>query len=174
MNFDLNHARQILHHTPVVIRSQLQNLDSVWIYSNEGEGTWSPFDILGHLIHGEKTDWMERLQIILAESGNKTFTPFDRFAQFEENKDKKLPELLDLFDKLRAANLQKLDTLNIKNEDLDRKGIHPALGEVTMRNLLSTWVVHDLGHIAQIHRVMAKQWKSEVGPWLEYLPILTR
>lgn len=138
----------------------------------KGPETWSPYDILGHLIHGERTDWMERIDIILNRD-DKHFTPFDRFAQFTENKGKSLNDLLTEFKELRESNLKKLKALNLSETELMQKGIHPVFGEVTLKQLLSTNVVHDLSHIAQICRVMTKQYKNETGPWIEYLPILT-
>lgn len=172
MEYTLNAALEILERTPQVIRSFLQGLSEEWIYQNEGPDTWSPFDVVGHLIHGEKTDWTERLKIVLSEGSQKTFTPFDRFAQFEESKGKTLDDLLLEFEQLRTKNLIFLKALNLSETDYNKTGIHPALGEVTLKELLSTWVVHDLGHIVQISRVMAKQYKDQVGPWRDYLTVL--
>ncbi|MDC8105422.1 DinB family protein [Chryseobacterium sp. PTM-20240506] len=174
MSFNLDKATEILERTPDVLTSLLEGLSDEWIYTNEGEETWSPFDIIGHLIHGEKTDWMIRAEITLSDGPEKTFTPFDRFAQFEESKGKTLSQLLTEFRDLRKKNLITLQSKNITDEDLDKTGIHPAFGDTTLRQLLSTWVAHDLGHIAQISRVMAKQYKYDVGPWRNYLPILDR
>lgn len=173
MNFDLIKSIEILSNTPSVLESLLYNLSNEWLYSNEGQDTWSPFDIVGHLVHGEKTDWMERMDIILNKE-DKHFKPFDRFAQFTESKGKSINELLSVFRKLRTDNLSLIKSMNITDEMLSLKGIHPKFGGVTLKQLLSAWVVHDLGHIAQISRVMAKQYKSETGPWIEYLPILSR
>jgi len=139
---------------------------------NEGGESWSPFDIVGHLVHGEKTDWITRTETILKYGKEKTFEPFDRFAQFENSKGKNINELLSEFSALRLKNLQRLNEMNIREDDLIKKGIHPHFGKVTLRELLATWVVHDLGHISQIARVMAKQYKDEVGPWKEYLPVV--
>jgi len=172
MNFSISPSLKILSRTPHVLESLLKDLPDEWIYNNEGEDTWSPFDIVGHLIHGEKTDWMSRLEIILDQDPDKRFKPFDRFAQFEDSKGKSLDELLSQFKSLRQTNLERLNSLNITDKMLDYTGVHPDFGKVTLRELLSTWVVHDLGHIAQISRVMAKQYKAEVGPWIPYLPIL--
>jgi hypothetical protein len=141
---------------------------------NEGPETWSPFDVVGHLIHGERTDWMQRVRIILDAGETRPFDPFDRFAQFRESQGRSLTDLLDEFGALRAENLRRLAQLELTGEDLDRRGLHPALGPVTMRELLATWVAHDLGHIAQITRVMAKRHADDVGPWREYLPVLHR
>jgi len=139
---------------------------------NEGGESWSPFDIVGHLVHGEKTDWITRTETILKYGKEKTFEPFDRFAQFENSKGKNINELLSEFSALRLKNLHRLNEMNIREDDLIKKGIHPHFGKVTLRELLATWVVHDLGHISQIARVMAKQYKDEVGPWKEYLPVV--
>jgi uncharacterized damage-inducible protein DinB len=172
MTFDLGKSIEILERTPAVLYMMLNNLSPDWITTNEGAETWSAFDIVGHLVHGEKADWIPRAETILAEGPDKTFHPFDRFAQFEASKGKSLAELLDEFSKLRKKNLEKLKAFRLTNEDLNKKGIHPAFGEVTLTQLLATWVVHDLNHIAQISRVMAKQYQVEVGPWIEYLRIL--
>jgi hypothetical protein len=172
MTFSLSSSLEILSRTPFVIESLFKGLSDEWIFNNEGENTWSPFDIVGHLIHGEKTDWMYRLEIILDEDPDKRFKPFDRFAQFNDSKGKTINELLTEFKTLRKKNLDTLKSLNITSEMLNRTGVHPDFGKVTLHELLSTWVVHDLEHIAQIARVMAKQYKTEVGPWIEYLPIL--
>ncbi|NND26571.1 MAG: DinB family protein [Flavobacteriaceae bacterium] len=174
MNYSIAKALPILERTPEVLSTLLIDLDDDWIYSNEGPDTWSPFDIVGHLIHGEITDWTSRLNIILSEADDKTFEPFDRFAQFETSKLKNLNQLLAEFKSRRAENIKYLKSLNITKDQFDLKAVHPSLGEVTMKELLSTWVAHDLGHIAQIARVMAKQYKDEVGPWQEYMPILNR
>ncbi|NNL33155.1 MAG: DinB family protein [Flavobacteriaceae bacterium] len=174
MNYSIAKALPILERTPEVLSTLLIDLDDDWIYSNEGPDTWSPFDIVGHLIHGEITDWTSRLNIILSEADDKTFEPFDRFAQFETSKLKNLTQLLAEFKSRRAENIKYLKSLNITKDQFDLKAVHPSLGEVTMKELLSTWVAHDLGHIAQIARVMAKQYKDEVGPWQEYMPILNR
>ncbi|WP_299532778.1 DinB family protein [Ulvibacterium sp.] len=172
MKFELDEAIPILERTPTVLRTLLQGLPKEWVQGNEGEGTWSPFDVIGHLIHGEKTDWMIRTALILEKGPNPTFEPFDRFAQFENSKHKTLKNLLDEFEELRKDNLTELSSRNLVSNDYERTGIHPELGEVTLAQLLSAWVVHDLGHIAQISRTMAKQYKNEVGPWPKYLTIL--
>ena len=163
---------EILERTPAVLESMLTSLPDRWIRSNEGENTWSPYDIVGHLIIGEKTDWMVRVRVILNSSEKKIFKPFDRFAQFSTNQNLPLSELVHEFSILRNINLKELKSLNLESQQLMLKGTHPALGEVTLEQLLSTWVVHDLGHIAQISRVMAKQYKNNVGPWQAYLGIL--
>lgn len=172
MQYNLNEAVTILSRTPEVLNSLLKNLPEDWVKNNEGADTWSPYDVVGHMVHGERKDWTERMNIILSDAEDKTFQPFDRFAQLTESKGKSMEILLEDFAILRARNLLLLQEANITDADLDKKGIHPALGEVTLRQLLSTWVVHDLNHTAQITRVMAKQYKENVGPWQEYLRIL--
>lgn len=171
MEYSLAKAIEILDRTPRVLNELLRDLSSEWTSQNEGDQTWSPFDIIGHLIHGEKTDWLTRTKIIL-EQTSVPFEPFDRFAQFEESKGKNLNKLLDEFTELRGQNMIEFKKLDISEADLDLKGIHPELGAVTLKNLLATWVAHDLGHIAQISRVMAKLYKEEVGVWYQYLGIL--
>jgi hypothetical protein len=172
MNYNVTQSMQILQRTPNVLRALLAGLPEDWTASNEGEGSWSPFDIVGHLIHGEKTDWVPRMELILSKEPNKVFEPFDRFAQFRESKDKTLQQLLREFEVLREQNLQKVRAANLSETDLARKGEHPSLGVVTLSQLLATWTVHDLNHLAQISRVMAGQYRSEVGPWVAYLKIL--
>ena len=140
--------------------------------NSEGPDTFSPYDVIGHLLHGEKTDWTARTKMILESGTSKTFVSWDRFAMYEESKGKTMRLLLDEFDLARKENMEWLKSLNLKEKDFDKKGLHPKLGEVTLRNLFSTWVVHDLTHIAQITRVMAKQYKEEMGPWPEFFRIL--
>lgn len=172
MGFTIEKSIEILERTPDVLNTLLKNISADWTSNNEGGETWSAYDIIGHLIHGEKTDWIPRAEIILSEKSDKTFVPFDRFAQFKDSEGKSLAQLLDEFKMLRAKNIEHLRSKNLTEKNLEEKGIHPAFGEVTLSQLLSTWVVHDLNHIAQISRVMAKQYKAEVGPWIEYLRIL--
>ena len=174
MTFELDKAIEILSRTPLVIESLLSGISEEWLRNNEGESTWSPYDIVGHLIHGEKTDWIPRTKIILSNSENKTFEPFDRYAQLNENQERPIEGLLKEFKEIRAENLKELKSLQINDSQLSEIGIHPELGEVRLRELLSSWVVHDLGHISQISRVMAKQYRYEVGPWTEYLRILDK
>jgi hypothetical protein len=149
------------------------DLSDDWIMNNEGPETFSPYDVIGHLIHAEKTDWRDRANMILEHGTAKSFVPFDRFAQFEASKGKSPTTLLDEFEKIRATNLAWLKSLNLTEDDFDKKGSHPSLGQVTLRQLLSTWVIHDLTHIAQVTRGMAKQYKSEIGPWIEFFRIMT-
>jgi hypothetical protein len=172
MKYDLEKACQVLGRTPGVLKAMLSGLDESWTGSNEGPDTFSPFDVVGHLVFGEKTDWMVRANIILKDGVSRAFTPYDRFAQKTESIGKSIDELLNEFEKLRNENIKRLHSLKISESDLGKKGMHPGLGEVTLRNLLSTWVVHDLTHIAQIGRVMAKQYREEIGPWPEYFRIL--
>lgn len=174
MTFDLDQSLAILARTPATLRFLLSGLDDGWVMYNEGGDTWSPFDVMGHLIHGEETDWMARLRIILDHGPDRPFNPFDRFAQFNVSQGKSLQDLLNTFAVLRQQNLDALRALSLTEADLDRDGMHPELGPVTLRQLLATWTVHDLGHIAQITRVMAKQYADEVGPWEAYLGVLRR
>lgn len=174
MKFEIEKSIEILTKTPSILETMLNGLSEEWLRNNEGENTWSPYDIVGHLIHGEKTDWIPRAKIMLSNSENKTFEPFDRFAQMNVTKEGTIAELLGEFKAMRAKNINELNSLQIEVADLAKKGIHPELGNVNLKQLLSTWVVHDLGHISQISRVMAKQYKAEVGPWKEYLGILKR
>lgn len=171
MEFSLRDTCTILERTPGVLSQLLKDLPKDWTHQNEGPETWSPFDVVGHLIHGEKTDWIPRTKIILYEE-DKHFIPFDRFAQFEESKGKTLESLLSEFEALRIDNLQELRKLNLQPSDLEKEGIHPEFGAVTLRQLLAAWTTHDLGHIVQISRVMAKQYKQEAGPWPKYLAVL--
>lgn len=174
MNFNLNNCIEILSRTPAVLDSLLGGLSDEWIHNNEGEATWSPFDIVGHLIHGDKTDWIPRMKVILSDGPDKKFDPFDRFAQFEASKGKNIRQLLDEFKALRKENIGILKSKNLDTQDLSKTGIHPEFGEVRLEQLLATWTAHDLSHLAQITRVMARQYTREVGPWKQYLPILSR
>jgi len=174
MTFDLKKSIDILERTPFTLGYLLNDISEEWALSNEGDDTFSPFDVLGHLIHGEKTDWIPRLKIILSNKADKTFRPYDRFAQYEESKGKTMNQLLEEFKQLRQQNLFLLRSENLKEEDFSKTGIHPKLGTVTLSQLIATWTVHDLSHIAQIARVMCKQYKNEVGPWIEFMGILTR
>jgi len=172
--FSLSKSIAILERTPSVLNAYLNELPDSWLKTNEGSNTWSPYDVIGHLIHGEKTDWMVRLQLILSDASNKTFEPFDRFAQQHNDQNQSISQLLKEFEKLRHTNLSVLRALNLSDKDLNKTGIHPELGKVTLQQLIASWVVHDLGHIAQISRVMAKQYTEDVGPWKAYLGILNR
>jgi hypothetical protein len=171
--FDIDEAIAILERTPATVDAMLRDLPDGWITANEGDKTWSPFDVVGHLIHGERTDWMERARIILEHGESTPFKKFDRFAQFRDSEGKTLSALLDEFAQLRAKNLRELRDLNLTGDQLDRRGRHPELGTVTLRQLLSTWVAHDLDHVTQIARVLAGQYSDEVGPWRAYLRVIS-
>ena len=172
MQFQLIQAIEILERTPATLNSLLRDLSEQWLVQNEGPDTWSPYDVIGHLIHGEETDWIPRAKMILEHGDTRAFEPFDRVAMFEESKGKSIVELLDTFAQLRAENVRQLQSLNLTSDLLDKRGRHPELGVVTLRQLLSTWVVHDLGHIRQVVRVMSKHYGEAVGPWKAYLSIL--
>lgn len=174
MKFELDHALPILARTPATLRVLLGGLPDEWTRTNEGADTWSPFDVVGHLIHGELTDWIPRARIILEQRGERRFTSFDRFAQFEASRRKSMAELLDRFATLREDNLTTLAAWSLTEQQMELDGEHPELGPVTLRQLLATWVAHDLGHVAQITRVMARQYRDTVGPWQEYLPVMRR
>ncbi|REJ81765.1 MAG: DinB family protein [Bacteroidetes bacterium] len=174
MEFSVAHSVEVLRVTPYVLRAMLSGLSDEWLYSNEGKDTWSPFDILGHLIHGEKTDWVPRMNIILSGNNDRKFKPFDRFAQLELNKGKSISDLLNEFEVLRAENIGILESENLTADQLMLTGIHPEFGRVDLKQLLATWIVHDLNHISQISRVMASQYSGYVGPWKTYLSILTK
>lgn len=172
MAFDLNHSIEVLRKTPSVLHSLLNGLSDDWTRTNYGENTFSPFDVVGHLLHGERTDWMPRLRIILEYGDTKPFEPFDRYAMYEESKGKSLDELLQAFAKLRKQNLDELIALKLTVKQLNRQGLHPALGTVTLQQLLATWVVHDLNHLHQIAKSMAYQYRNEMGPWRQYVTFL--
>ena len=172
MEFQIEQALQILSRTPETLKSLLGNLSEDWIKSEDSTENWNPFDVIGHLIHGEETDWIPRAEIILAQGENRTFQAFDRFAQFENSKGKTLSELLEIFAEQRRKSLETLASWNLTDEHLKLKGMHPELGEVTLEQLLSTWVVHDLTHIRQIVVFLAQKYSDKVGVWREYLSIL--
>ena len=174
MEYDFDQAVEILRGTPTTLKALLNGLPKVWTRSSVGTGTWSAHDVVGHLLHGEQTDWMERVQIILEHGQGHPFEPFKRTAMLEKYQDYPLERLLDAFAQVRNQNLKTLDGLNITPDKLLLKGTHPALGTVTLSQLLATWVVHDLNHIGQIVEVMARQYAEAVGPWMSYLAILTR
>jgi hypothetical protein len=170
--FSLDQAIGVLTRTPATLDALLRGLPVIWVRSNEGKDTWSAFDIVGHLIFGERTDWMPRVRMILENGEARPFDPFDRFVQLKENQNKSLEQLLDDFARLRRENLAALQALNLQPEDLTRRGRHPALGVVTLAELLATWAVHDLTHVHQLSRVMAHQYRDQVGPWSAYLGVL--
>ena len=164
----------LLRRTPVVMRALLQDMPAAWLTCDEGPDTFSPIDVIGHLIHGEKTDWIPRARIILAQGPDRRFEPFDRFAHQRDSGGRPLEELLDEFDDLRSRNLAQLEGWRLGDRELALEGEHPAFGRVTLAQLLAAWVVHDLTHVNQVARTMAKRYDAEVGPWKAYLSILTR
>ena len=175
--FNLADAVAVLTRTPATLDVLLRGMPNLWVHTNEGrnnEGkeTWSAFDIVGHLIAGERNDWMPRARVILEKGETRPFDPFDRFAQERESRGKSLDQLLDEFARLRRENLAALQSLNLQKEDLTRRGTHPSLGPVTLSELLATWAVHDLTHLHQLSRVMAHQYRDTVGPWSPYLGVL--
>ena len=172
MKFDLKLATEVLSQTPFTLQRMLSDLSPAWTETSGDRESWGVYDIVGHLIFGEETDWIPRAEIILTQSENRTFIPFDRVAQFENSKGRSFSDLLTEFASLRNTNLEKLARWELTGEQLQLKGIHPELGEVTLEQLLSTWVVHDLNHISQIARVMAKKYEATVGVWKEYLSVL--
>lgn len=172
MGFDLQQTITLLTRTPATLNALLRDLPETWTLQNEGGKTWSPFDIVGHLIHGERTDWMARARIILQDGERRPFDPFDRLAQEQESQGKSLGELLDEFARLRAENLDALRSMHLQPSDLERRGRHPALGAVTLSQLLATWAVHDMTHLHQLSRVIAYQYCDVVGPWSAYLGVL--
>lgn len=171
--FVMEEAVAILSRTPAALDALLRDLPDGWITAHEGGDTWSPFDVVGHLIHGERTDWMQRARIILEHGDTRPFDQFDRFAQFKASEGRTLASLLDEFADLRRENLRQLAALQLTGGDLERQGRHPALGAVTLGQLLATWVAHDLDHLMQISRVLARQYTDEVGPWRAYLRIIS-
>ena len=173
MEFKLSEALEVLERTPATLRALLDDVSKRWERGTEGPDTFSPFDNVGHLVDGEETDWMVRARIILAQGANRRFEPYDRFRHKLRAAGRTLHSLLEEFTRLRAENLTTLRSWNLTEAQLDLRGEHPGLGPVTLRQLLAAWVVHDLGHIAQVARVMAKQYRAEVGPWVQYLPVLT-
>lgn len=172
MQHNLEHTIALLRRTPETLNALLRDLPPEWTLSNEGEKTWSAFDVVGHLIHGERTDWMARTRRILESGESKAFDPFDRWGQERESQGKSMPQLLDEFARLRSENLQALRGMNLRSEDFQRRGTHPALGVVTLSELLATWAAHDLTHLHQISRIMAHQYRGAVGPWNAYLGVL--
>jgi hypothetical protein len=172
MEHNLQETIALLTRTPAALDALLRDLPETWTHRNEGEETWSPFDIIGHLIHGERTDWMPRAKTILQFGETQPFAPFDREGFAHESQNKSLAQLLDKFARLRAENLDELRALNLQQADLERRGRHPALGVVTLSQLLATWAAHDLTHLHQISRVMAHQYRESVGPWSKFLGVL--
>jgi hypothetical protein len=169
--FSIERTLEIIERTPAVLRALLTGLSDDWTMHNEGPDTWTPYDIVGHLVHGEKTDWMARIRKCLS-TDDKAFVKFDRFAQYEESKGKTLTQLLDEFEELRRANIVAFKALRLSPEQLKSTGIHPTFGEVRLHELIATWAAHDLAHINQISRVMCRQYREAVGPWREFMSIL--
>jgi uncharacterized damage-inducible protein DinB len=172
MEHNLQHTIALLTHTPAALNTLLRDLPEDWTLRNEGENTWTVFDVIGHLVHGERTDWMARARTVLRFGETKEFEPFDRLGQKRESRGKSLGQLLDEFARLRSENLAELRQLNLQNEELARRGKHPALGTVTLSELLATWAAHDMTHLHQISRIMAHQYRDAVGPWSKYLGVL--
>lgn len=172
MEQNLQHTIALLTRTPAALKALLRDLPEEWTMRNEGENSWSAFGVVGHLIHGERTDWMPRVHRILQSGESRAFDPFDRWAQVRENQGKTLAELLDEFADLRAKNLHQLRALRLRPEDFSGRGRHPALGIVTLSELLATWAAHDLTHLHQISRVMAYQYRDAVGPWKAFLGVM--
>jgi hypothetical protein len=172
MRPDLQRTIALLANTPAALNALLRDLPDTWTQSNEGDKTWTAYDVIGHLIHGERTDWMPRTKRILEYGESRAFEPFDRLAQERESVGKTLPQLLDQFAQLRSENLNELRKMNLTEADLRKIGKHPALGVVTLSELLATWAVHDLTHLHQISRIMAYQYRETVGPWKAYLGVL--
>jgi len=173
MDFDLDRSIEVLARTPRTLEVLLDGLSDSWTRANEGPETFSPFDVVGHLIDGEETDWIPRARIILARGPDPRFEPYDRFRHRARNVNRSLSSLIEEFARCRADSLAVLHSWHLDEEQLDLPGLHPALGTVTLRQLLAAWVAHDLGHIAQVVRVMAKQYRDAVGPWVAFLPVLT-
>jgi hypothetical protein len=174
MTFDLNQAIEVLERTPKVLATLLSGLSDDWTKSKYGENTFSPFDVVGHLIHAEKTNWMTRARCILEQGEGTAFPPFDRYAMYETSKGKSIAQLLDEFASARATNLDDLRAMKLTEELLARRGTHPDFGPVTLKQLLATWVVHDLNHLHQVAKSMAFQYRDAVGPWRAFLSILPK
>ena len=173
MPFSLDSALAVWRSTPAAFDALLRNLPESLLHANEGTDTFSPFDVIGHMIHGEEADWLARARIIMAQGPDRRFVPFDRFAHRDRGAGRRIGALLDEFAALRHANLEQLLAWDLQPEHMSLTGIHPTFGTVTLEQLLATWMVHDLGHLAQVSRVLAKQQREEVGPWIAFLPVLT-
>ena len=168
----LQESTALLTRTPATLDALLRGLPELWTLRNEGTDTWSAFDVVVHLIHCERTDWMPRAKMIMEFGESRTFEPFDRWGHIRESRGNTLEQILDEFARLRSENLRDLNAMNLRPEDLDRRGRHPALGVVTLSELLATWAAHDLTHLHQISRVMAYQYRDAVGPWSKYLGVM--
>lgn len=174
MDFQLDSGLAVLESTPDVLDTMLGKLGPEWTDATEGGDSWSPYTVIGHLIHGERTDWIPRARLIIEQSGDRRFTPYDRFAQFRESEGKSIADLLAEFRQLRRANLETLRAWSLSDAQLSLTGIHPEFGDVTLRQLLATWVAHDLGHLVQVARVLARQYEHAIGPWAAYLSVMRR
>ena len=172
MEHNLQHTISLLTRTPAALNALLRDLPETWTLRNEGEKTWSAFDVVGHLIHGERTDWLPRARMVMKAGETQTFEPFDRWGHVRESQAKSMGQLLDEFAGLRSENLIELRAWKLRPQDLERRGRHPALGVVTLSQLLATWAAHDLTHLHQVSRVMAHQYREAVGPWSAYLGVL--
>jgi hypothetical protein len=172
MEQNLEDTISLLARTPAALNVLLRDLPETWTLRNEGGDTWNSYDVVGHLVHAERTDWMPRARMVLQFGETRTFEKFDRLGQVRESAGKSLGQLLDEFARVRAENLAELRALNLRQEDLDRRGRHPALGIVTLSQLLATWAAHDLTHLHQLSRIMAHQYREAVGPWSTYLGVL--
>jgi hypothetical protein len=172
MQFDLNSALEVLERTPKTLDALLRDLPENWSRATEGPDTWSAFDVMGHLIHAEEADWIPRARLILEHGPSRAFERFDRFAQFAASRGKTLNQLLDEFAAARGKSLAELAALKVTPDLWAKEGLHPDLGAVTLGQLLSTWVAHDLDHLVQISRVLAKSYTEAVGPWRQYLRVL--
>ena len=172
MKQNLGETLALLSRTPKMLDALLRDLPETWTHRNEGDGTWTAFDVVGHLVHGERTDWVPRVRRVMELGESKAFDKYDRTAQDRESKGKTLEQLLDEFAALRAANIATVRAMNLKPSDLDRRGLHPSLGTVTLGNLLATWAAHDMTHLHQLSRIMAYQYREAVGPWTQYLGVL--
>lgn len=172
MQFALAEGREILARTPTILEAWLRDLPDAWVHGTEGPGTWSPYQVVGHLLHGERSDWLPRIQITLSSEAERRFAPFDREAMLREHADTPLPDLLRAFRNAREDNLALLGALDIRETHFSRTAIHPVFGEVTLSQLLATWVAHDLSHLSQISRTMAKQYREAVGPWRQFLSVM--
>lgn len=168
----LEEAIAVLERTPATLRALLEGLPDAWTTVTDGGDTWSPYDVIGHLLHGERTDWIARAQIILAQGTDRRFAPYDRLAQFRESEGQSLSMLLDAFAQARTDNLAQLRAWQLTDAQLCLTGEHPAFGSVTLEQLLATWVAHDLGHLVQISRVMARRYRETIGPWRAYLSVM--
>jgi hypothetical protein len=172
MEHDLELTIALIARTPAALNALLRDLPEPWTHANEGEQTWSAYDVVGHLIHGEKTDWIPRAQRILQHGETRPFDKFDRTAQERESKGRPLAQLLDEFAALRAENIQRLRGMKLKPEDFERRGMHPALGTVTLGQLIAGWPVHDLTHLHQLSRILAHQYREAIGPWTAYMGVM--